>query len=99
MYVETASHISSASLWRAFRAVTTTVFSAVWTESMSSSQEVFESPKFSRRNVVMASSLDTGTRTSAPESANQITATMTTQIITNVSVCFFISTVVRQLLQ
>src|SRR5215831_16526011 len=66
---------------------------------MSSSQDVFDSPKFSLRYVIIASSFDAGTRTKETEPASQTITTMTTHKITKVSVCLFISSVMRQALQ
>src|SRR5215467_11362337 len=48
---------------------------------------------------MIASSFDAGTRTEDAEPANQTIATIMTHRIRNVSVCFFISTVMRQPLQ
>src|SRR5215831_15678839 len=48
---------------------------------------------------MIASSFDAGKRTEDAEPANQTIATIMTQKIRNVSVCFFISNVMRQALQ
>src|SRR5262249_24409711 len=66
---------------------------------MSSNQDVFGSPKFSCRYVIIACSFDAGARTAGVEPANQTMPTTTTHKIRKVSVCFFISNVMRQALQ
>src|SRR5215472_10132452 len=87
MNIDTASHISIASLCLDFFVVTMTVVLTVWIDSIVSSQAVFESPKFSWRYVMIACSFETGT--GRKELVIVTSSRKTPQKNTNVSVCFF----------